>query len=1020
MLQVTLLGEQVLTDPDGAVRLRSSRTLELIAFLVVHSDSPQPRQRIATLFWPDSSDEQALTNLRRELHHLRAVLGDAKSLEVTTRDLCWRDTTECVVDVRAFGAARAAALASTDSAGFLRHAEEAVRHYGGDFLPGSHDDWALEIRNALEQQCVDLLDRIADGQRDLDTAVAAAKRRIQLRPLEEVGYRTLMKRQGDLGDRAGAVSTYHHCASVLERELGVEPDPVTRKTLSTLLARGEPAVSTRRQGRAGTRLIGRTTEFSALLELWRTASEGRPSLALIRGDAGVGKSRLMTELAGTAARAGAVVANAQCFGTAGRLALAPVADWLRTPAVRAGLGGLAPVWRTEVDRIAPSARTRADPGPSTRAMAEAWQRHRFFEGLTRALLAVDRPILLTLDNLHWADPETLAFITFGLSLNPRAPIMVAATMRDEFTDHEPGLDQWIDRMRATGSLNTVALSPFDAQETAHLVESVTGHRPSPQDAAMVHATTGGFPFYIVEAARSGDGEATAADLTTVLDGRLEQVSGPARQVIELAAAVGRDFSLDLLTEAADLDADGVVAAVDELWRRRILHECGDCYYFSHDLLRAAAYDRISPPRRWLLHRRIAQGLELLHPDNPDAVSAQLAEQYARGGRGERAIAYYRRAADVAAGRFAHSEAIRLHEAALALVRELPEGLDRTAKELELLEATAGPMNAAFGYSSPRLRQTLTRTIALAEELGRPHSVLDALIGLWASLFVHGDAVGADRTATRILALATPGSQLLGSAHFALGGSSVSRGRLAEGLRHFALAAEHEDRYSLRIGNRSDVHGPAWAAHAHWLGGDDDRALATAASALSVARTGDNPFSLALALSYGAITHQLRGDRGALAAVLAELTELCARYELAYYCEWALILGGWLRGDEAGLAAAKRGIDNLTAAEAFARMPYWLALVAELQNGVGRPGEARATLDAAIATAHTRDDVWWLPEVLRLRAAHDDETGAVKRLRAAAELATEHGSVALARRCAADLAARGVAFDVRPAALAGER
>jgi len=154
----------------------------------------------------------------------------------------------------------------------------------------------------------------------------------------------------------------------------------------------------------------------------------------------------------------------------------------------------------------------------------------------------------------------------------------------------------------------------------------------------------------------------------VLRKRLGQGTTSAREVAGLAAAVGTNFTLDLLTEASDLDAGLVVQAVDELWRRRIIREFRDGYDFSHDLLRETAYAGISPPRRWLLHRRIAQGLELLHAEDTDSVAAQLAEQYARAGRPERAVAYYQRAADVAAGMFAHAEEVRLHEKALAILR----------------------------------------------------------------------------------------------------------------------------------------------------------------------------------------------------------------------------------------------------------------------------------------------------------------------------------------------------------------
>ncbi len=203
----------------------------------------------------------------------------------------------------------------------------------------------------------------------------AARRRIQLRPLEEVGYRRLMELQGDLGDRAGAVSTYHHCASVLERELGVEPDPATRTALNNLLARVGPvaapvpaddAAAGGRSGLAAARLVGRSAELGALRSLWRTAAAGRPTLAIVRGDAGVGKTRLVAEVAESARRDGAVVASTQCFGTAGRLALAPVADWLRSPAVRSGTATLDPVWRVEVERLVPSGKARGEPGAGLR------------------------------------------------------------------------------------------------------------------------------------------------------------------------------------------------------------------------------------------------------------------------------------------------------------------------------------------------------------------------------------------------------------------------------------------------------------------------------------------------------------------------------------------------------------------------------------------------------------------------------------------------------------------------------
>jgi len=1028
MLHVSLLGEQAITDDETGVGTRSPRSVALVAFLAVCAGLPQVRQRIAGRFWPESTDAQALTNLRRELHHLRQVLGAEPSLVVTSRDLCWRDTETCRVDVRVFDTERRAAVAAAaadDSAGVLAHGARAIAQYKGDLLPGMYDGWLLDARSELEDQCVEMCDLVGAARArtgDLAGAVEVARRRIQFRPLEEVGYRALMQLQADLGDRAGAVSTYHHCASVLERELGVTPDRATGQAFRRLMAGGDPTdirpAVAGRSGFVASRLVGRSRELDLLQSLWRNTSAGRPGLALVRGGAGVGKTRLVSEIAELARLQGAVVASSQCFGSSGRLALAPVADWVRNPAVQSAIVTLDDAWRAEVDRLVPATSGSPDAdisqgpgavhgkrrGGGSRAMVDAWQRHRFFEGLARALLGVNRPTLLVCDNMQWCDQETLAFLTFCLRLNPGAQLMVAGTLRDDHLDEDHELMGWIVQMRAAALLTEIAVSPLDVAYTASLAETISGRALAETEATLLQATTGGFPLYVIEAVRGSADPGSAPDLSSVLRNRLEQASAPAREVAGLAAAVGTDFSLELLTEASDLEPGVVVEAVDELWRRRIMHELRDGYDFSHDLLREAAYAQVSPPKRWLLHRRIAQGLELVHAADTDAVSAQLAQQYARGGRPERAVHYYQRAADLAAGLFAHAEAIRLHTESLSIVRGQPAGRSRDAQELSVLEAMAAPLNARFGYSSPELQQVLERSVTLAESLGRNESMLTDLVGLFASRIVQGRTTDAYETAARALTLVDPDSELSGPAHFAAGGSAVILGKPIEALRSFELAARvGSDGFMLTVGTRPDVHGTAWAAHAHWLVGNDDAALASCAAAIKLGRESEHPYILTVALAYGGITHQMRGDTASLRAIVEELRELCERHGFAYYREWALILDGWSSQDEGGIELARRGISNLKAEGSLARMPYWLSLLADLWVRNNRPDTARAILDAALVTGRAHDDVWWLPEVMRMRAAHDDdEKSALARLRAAAELAAAHGSVALVRRCERDV------------------
>ncbi len=297
------------------------------------------------MFWPESTDAQALTNLRRELHTLRQVLPESPALVVTASDLCWQDTPAVEVDVRSFARERAAAseaAARGDGIAAVRHAEAALGHYAGDLLPGMFDDWLLDARADLRRECVDLCALVCEtwvAMGDPTAALPAARRRIALEPLEETGYRVLMELQADLGDRAGALGTYHRCASVLERELGVTPGQMLRATLRRVMD-DEPRVPRPRAGSdeqveatpatlPTAALVGREHEFGVLRGAWRSAAAGRAGIVLVHGDAGAGKTRLVNELARAAHRQGAAVASSQCFGASGRLALAPVADWLR-------------------------------------------------------------------------------------------------------------------------------------------------------------------------------------------------------------------------------------------------------------------------------------------------------------------------------------------------------------------------------------------------------------------------------------------------------------------------------------------------------------------------------------------------------------------------------------------------------------------------------------------------------------------------------------------------------------------
>ncbi len=1027
MLTISLLGSQAVVDAtSGRIRTRSSRTIALLGLLIAHTDRPQDRSAIAGLFWPGSGDSQALTNLRRELHELREVLGpDADdSLEVTPTQLCWHDQGTHEVDLAIF-LRESAAATDSDEAGNERvalvHGQAALEQYGGPLLPGLDEEWLVELREELQDRCsavCDLVCRAARSRGRSDVAMAAMRRQLSIERYDEAAYRTIIELQAESGDRAGAVSTYHQLASLLERDLGITPSPETAATLSQLMGSTAtpgaplPRASPRPPARAS--LVGRAIELDQLWQAWTAASKGRAAIVAVRGGPGVGKSRLVGELEALARGQDAVVGITRCFDTSGRLSLAPVADWLREPALVSARRLIDQVWRDEADRLVPvgkrsglEAESNAGTAPSSVGL-DVWQRPRFFEGLSRALLATSRPLLLVLDNAQWSDPDTLSFVRFLLNFAPDSQLLLIATARQADTSEETPLDRWLERIRDEGLLTEVNLQPLDLMDTATLAGALTSQAPEGPAAELLFDATGGFPLYVVEAARSSShdlsaqGQPSSLAWMEILPRRLQQTSPAAREVAGLAAAVGRDFTIPLLVEASELPAESVVAAVDELWRQRIIRGVGDSYDFSHDLLREAAYDTVREPRRWLLHRRLGQALELLWAGNLDGVAAQVADQYRRAGNAERALRYYRQGADVAAAMFAHEEAISLLSSARTVLVSLPPGRSRDEQELTLLELTIPPLNARYGYSSPLLRDAVERAVELAESLGENTRALTAMVGLWASRFVEGRIAESRRIAEQAVARVQPGDEQFGQAHFSMGGSVLHGGDPDLAMEHFEIAGAATRDARMSVGTHARVHTMAWWAHAAWTCGDPARAGRLATDASALAQELGHRYSLLVAKAYEAITSQLLGEVEACLEVAASVRSLCERYQFTYYGDWGRIVGGWATGGTVGVELIETGLANLREQGAYARMPYWLSLFGRTLDGAGRTAEALAAFDEGLAAAQRHEEPWWAPELLRLKAAHLEGDERRQLLVRGLEIARGQHSVALERRCSDDL------------------
>lgn len=705
-MEVYLLGRfQVKVDGEIIATLNHSRLQELLAYLLLWQGKPIARQKLAFLFWPDSAEEQARTNLRNLLYRLRSALPTlTQFLKTDELNVQWDAGLPCFLDVAEFEAAirRSESAPKLDQAEIL---EQALEVYEGDLLPECYSDWLLAERERLNQAFLSALVRLAElyeEQRAYPKAIHTVQRLLRIDPLNENAYATLMRLHSIAGNRGQAVHVYHSCAEVLERELGVEPNPAIRAYVEQLLQSAPEPIP---HAHVNT-LIARHQEWEQLTNGWRALFHNRPAPRniLISGEAGIGKTHLAQSFTEWVQRQGYPTARAACYESGLDLAYAPLAAWL------AGLyeqdervfDRLSPVWRLEIARLLPELRSRDAHLGTPGSLTEKWQLLHFYEALLHVFTAQRGPLVLFLDDIQWCDQETLAWLAYLQTKPAGEKVALLATARSEaLGDDHPAL-----HLFKQGSQSALLeLYPLDEDETRLLIEQLVGGPVEDALAKLAFQHSEGNPLFVAEMARSGLKQylngmnGLPAGVQSVIDWRLNRLPKPARQMLELAAVIGRSFSYELLKQAGSLDEQTLVNSLDECWRQRILRERGSQDYdFSHDKLRQAVYTRLSQARRRLWHAQVAEALERLHASDLDLVVEQIARHLELAGHTGRAAVYYERGAQAARRLYALPQTIQLLAHALRLAEQQPDSRLFTAR----LQARLGEVFLLSGqYESAR-------------------------------------------------------------------------------------------------------------------------------------------------------------------------------------------------------------------------------------------------------------------------------------------------------------------------------
>lgn len=679
-IRLRLLGKPALfiegrLQPFGGPR----KAIALLAYIVLHRDRALSRAAVAEQFWPDEDDTSARASLRRHLHRALSALPDPApdrpwvvGDKVTLR---WNPDAALEVDTEAYEHLCADGLR-----------DAAVELYRGDYLEDFYDHWVLAERERLrELHAANLVAFSEERRRALDypSAIAFAQALLRLDPLREDAIRRLMTLRFAAGDRSGALADFETFSRQLRDELMADPMPETialreaiRSNELSTLEGGRPTAS--RMVRPAFPFAGRAAALRALVHAWEAAARGSCTTVIVSGEAGVGKSRLIGELATLAESQGGRV----MVGSTAAIETEPyqaVAEALRGALPLLRLDRIDPGTLAALSALVPSVRELTPNLPHLPELAPENDRRRFFDAVEAAFahVAEKRPLLVVLEDLHWAGAATIElFDSLVRRLRGKSILVVASFREEEVGAHHP-LRDFMRRLQPQHSSH-VALGPLDAADVRMLVESVLHDAGTEHLARDLFAASDGNALFVTELLRerlsgaSGGANhvpaAVPAGIAATVIARVERLTPPVRSFVETAAVTGVGFDAEVVREVCGWTFAEVFEALDELLDRALVrlspHRRGD-YAFSHQLVHAAVYETIEESARCALHRRVAKTLERLFTDRP-SLCAAIARHFDAAGWPEDAVARYLPAVRYALSVFAQSEAADLATRGLAL------------------------------------------------------------------------------------------------------------------------------------------------------------------------------------------------------------------------------------------------------------------------------------------------------------------------------------------------------------------
>jgi class 3 adenylate cyclase/tetratricopeptide (TPR) repeat protein len=757
--------------------------------------------------------------------------------------------------------------------------------------------------------------------------------------------------------------------------------------------------------RAGrTPLVGRDEDLAMLQRRWQQAKSGEGSVVLVSGEPGIGKSRLTQTLVDRLAGEPHTRLRSFCSPHHQDDALYPTITRLeratgfrREDTADARLDKLEAVLAQatrDISEAAPLLAALLSIPTGERYPLLDLTPHKQKEETLRALvaqvegLAARTPVLMLFEDAHWSDPTSLELLDLIIDRAPTLPLLLIVTFRPEFAS------PWTGRPR----VSLLALNRLAPRQRAEMIGGITGGKALPQEIAdQIIERTDGVPLFVEELTKAvvesglltdaGDHYTTAgtvpalaipASLQASLLARLDRLA-PVRQVAQIGAALGRQFSHELIAAVAAMPQPRLEEALAQLVESELIYRRGappDAEYtFKHALVQDAAYGTLLRDRRRQLHARIAAALESRFPEIVAAQPALLARHCEEAGLTEKAVDYWLAAGRRSWGRSMVAEAVALLRRGLAQIPGLPDGDARRERELDLLIMLDRALAANQGWGLPELAEVHSRARQLALALNRPRALLFALWGQRSDHWAHGELQRALQLSHEMVALGEAGDDLsarvLGYDSSAL--QCLNLGEFAAGRAYIQKGLALYDPADRPAYMELLPHDPLvlLLSHASIISvclGDLDQALARRATALDEARRLSDPPTLALALNMAWIAGQcIRSEPRSLLTSADEFLAVSTEHGLGYHRAVALTQRGWCL---AALGEAARGIPLLTAGLAGFRRdfiilrPWSLTLLGDACRMAGQRQAALGYLAEARRLAETGDR-WYQAETHRL-------------------------------------------------------